>query len=446
MLGRKDWSITNWNIFLGGILVLLLLTSWMKLKEYLNISLSLNMMWIVLLPFIIYVKDKGIFSYRFGFLSALMLVVYSIVQAPLFYFISFSLVVFFIIEISIGKLNSLAPLVILLVTPFTKFAFDIFGFPIRLFLSKVAAIILEMVGYNISSQGNLITLNGDSYSVDAECMGLRLVITSFLLTLMLISQFEKKVKQEFKFQVSLMLLIGSFVLVVVANLVRIISLIVFNSPPDTVSHELIGLGSIFLVVVVPMYHLIRRLPIKYYRIQTKVTESPTHPVFKYISILSVVTFISILGSKDSNYTDVQKDEKVENLCLTGYEREVLPNNIVKFVSDNSLLYIKPSKGFYRSDHNPFICWRGSGFQVKNEELIELFGTEVYFANLESETTTLYTAWWYDNGIYQTTNQIDWRWRTIIGEGPFRLINITTDNSAQLFNEVSRFLKTPPLPQ
>jgi exosortase N len=444
MLSKLKHILSNKLVVVILLITLLLFSSWTKLFVYLNISWSLNIMWIVLLPFIIYIKERGQYSYRYGILTVLMLMVYAFVQAPIFFFFSFCFALFFIIEIWIGKVNALAPLVILTVTPFTKYVFDLFGFPIRLFLSDVATQVLSFIGYDVSTQGNVMTLNGESFSVDAACMGLRLVITSFLITFMLISHFEKKSGKEIRITSTLITLFLAFILVIIANLFRIVLLIVFNSPPETLSHELIGIGCIVAVVIIPMYHIVKLFSSKFIIRNTPKTNINKSSFLKIAFTAVIACAISLLGFIPANYSDIPKDQAIEKLSINNYSKEILPNNIGKFISNNHLLYIKPSKGFYRSDHNPFICWRGSGYEIKNEKIIELHGKEIQFAHLVSPSTTLYTAWWYDNGTHQSINQIDWRWRSAKGEKPFRLFNLTASTPTQLLNEAAKFLKTPPI--
>ena len=432
------------NLLFVSLILVLFFSSRVKLIEYLHLDWSLNMLWIILLPFIIYIKQKGVYSYRYGIMSSIFLIAYLTISAPIFFFFAFCFGVFFILEISIGKLNSLAPFVVILVTPLSKYVFDLFGFPIRLALSKFAAQLLSFIGHNINSQGNIIMLNGNIFSVDAACMGLRLVITSFLITFMLISFFEKKTKSEIKISTGIITLIITFILVIVANLLRIIFLIILNSPPNTISHELIGLGSMIIGVIVPMYFIIQYFSSFFKKIKQVNYKGQNQTLLKYSFILLFISFFSVLGIKKTVYNDMEKDELVEKITLQNYNKKILPNHIVKFLSPNYLMYIKPAKNFYRSDHNPFICWRGSGYIVTNEKQIELYGKEIFYAQLVSETNTLHTAWWYDNGKYQTVNQLDWRWRAMQGEAPFRLINLTAETPNHLFTEVARFLKDTPL--
>jgi len=436
--------INNKNILFASLILVLFISARVKLIEYLHLDWSLNMLWIILLPFIIYVKNKGVYSYRYGIISSAFLLIYLFVEAPIFFFFAFCFGVFFMLEMAIGKLNSLAPFVVILVTPLSKYIFDLFGFPIRLALSKFATQILSFIGYDISSQGNIIILNGNNFSVDAACMGLRLVITSFLISFMLISFFEKKNKSEIKVIPSIITLITTFVLVIIANLLRIILLIIFNSPPNTISHELIGLGSIIVCVIVPLYFIVQYISSSFKKVSQPKITILKQPFLKYAFTLIFIVFFSILGLKKTVYNDMPKDKLIESLNISNYKKEILPNHIVKFLSPNHLMYIKPSKSFYRSDHNPFICWRGSGYLVKNEKRMELYGKEIFYAQLVSANNTLHTAWWYDNGKYQTINQLDWRWRSAKGEDPFRLINLTAETPNQLFTEIARFLKDTPI--
>lgn len=68
------------------------------------------------------------------------------------------------------------------------------------------------------------------------------------------------------------------------------------------------------------------------------------------------------------------------------------------------------------------------------------GIETYAGELQQGDQTLYTAWWFDNGVYQTIGQLDWRWRTLRGQQQFAIVNISAVTKAELNARVTTMLK------
>ncbi|MBU0765830.1 MAG: hypothetical protein KJ607_13470, partial [Bacteroidetes bacterium] len=97
--------------------------------------------------------------------------------------------------------------------------------------------------------------------------------------------------------------------------------------------------------------------------------------------------------------------------------------------------------FYGSDHNPSICWLGSGYSFENINTTTINGCEIYTATLEKEGSRLYTAWWFDNGEHKTIEQFSWRWNSLKGQAPYRLINVTCETGDKLLEEVTKLINT-----
>jgi len=68
---------------------------------------------------------------------------------------------------------------------------------------------------------------------------------------------------------------------------------------------------------------------------------------------------------------------------------------------------------------------------------------VYKGELVKGNQHLYTSWWYDNGIRQTTEPLDWRWDWIHGAPPYSVVNLTAATPEQLDKELHYVLKTRP---
>ena len=74
---------------------------------------------------------------------------------------------------------------------------------------------------------------------------------------------------------------------------------------------------------------------------------------------------------------------------------------------------------------------GGIFQNKQLKEEKVFGATVYTALLRKGNEQLHTAWWYDNGKYHTTSQLEWRWKQAFGANAFTLVNITAATRSEL---------------
>ncbi|NJO91208.1 MAG: archaeosortase/exosortase family protein, partial [Chloroflexia bacterium] len=117
--------------------------------------------------------------------------------------------------------------------------------------------IISFVNDSIQSSGNQIFFNGEKFTVDPECMGLKMVITGYLLTLVMIAWFERRSKKELTFLKVILILLIVSILIIISNLFRIIGIIFAKAAPETFLHEMIGISSLIVYVVIPVYFLSR---------------------------------------------------------------------------------------------------------------------------------------------------------------------------------------------
>jgi hypothetical protein len=60
--------------------------------------------------------------------------------------------------------------------------------------------------------------------------------------------------------------------------------------------------------------------------------------------------------------------------------------------------------------------------------------------LQNGKESLYTSWWYDNGLNRTIDQLSWRSKMLSGAKPYSVINITAASKQLLVKEVEEVLR------
>ena len=397
------------------------------LISYLNISLSLNNITLLVLPVIISVNQNESGRIRFLVIAAVLAILHLFTSLTVFIFLSVGFGVFGIIELLRGKINLLAVLALFLITPLTKYFFDVFGFPIRLKLSSLTGGILGFFAKESSVLGNNIFVNGEVYSVDAACMGLKLVITSLLFGLLMLSISEKKVKRKYSVKQLCLFLLLTILLILVNNFLRILLLIITGFPPNSIGHELIGIFSLICFVFLPLVYLTKKIK------PSLIPSSKLNKVKKshWSLILLVPTVLICLGF--SPRKDIPLDEKLNAVEVKGLKKEVLPNHVLKLSNGWSKTFVKPIESFFSITHEPFICWRGTGYSIDKEQLIDFNGADICTAELIRDGELLHTAWYYTNQQHITTNQFDWRWDWINSKKKYYLVNVSA-SSQELMEE------------
>jgi exosortase N len=311
------------------------------------------------------------------------------------------------------------------------FVSEVVGFEIRLWLTKVAANILQFMNGDYNYSGNIILIGKNEFHVDSECMGLKMVLLSMFISLIFITYQQQKKKGQVRLFFILVSLLVSYSLVILSNLARIILITIFQSPPDTFSHEFIGIICFIVYVVLPLWIIVKRIPVKTMEITDKQFFQSNRLVF--LSILMVLMFLFSLYS----FTSIGAKENVQADALSiGYfsnefSCSVEEHNVLKLANKDYLIYIKPAASFYSADHSPIICWKGSGYKVIKEQIISTPGKKVYYSELKKDKDILYSTWWYDCGNDKTISQYKWRFNNLINGRDYHLINVISDNRDSL---------------
>ena len=375
---------------------------------------------VVLIPYVVGGLPRQQISHRFGLPTLLLLVAACFIPTYSVRFLLLVFAVLFAAESLWGRLNGLLLVVLLIISPLFRLVSESFTFPIRLQLSQWVGTFLSGVGLPVLVSGNVIQLHGVDYVVEPACVGLQGTGLSLLLVVFLMVHQQRTTSKTRTEMQSMGLLLLAFLLNIVSNLFRMTTLVFFKILPENPLHDLTGLLCLVVYVGIPMALL-----------------------------------VSFVSQKDKNVALVQPETtgqtaSVLHFVLVGLVAWVLllpvpsPHSkafeLQRIKTANALIYVKPIAAFYSSEHNPTVCWRGSGYVFERVRQEQINGKTIYAGTLRKGNETLQTAWWFSDGKKQTTSQLEWRWQMLMGNrGPFRLINITAANELDLRQNVKKWL-------
>jgi exosortase N len=331
-----------------------------------------------------------------------------------------------VLETHLGKLSLLTMFHLFLLSPLFKYFTSLITFPLRIQISKIVATILQLADLDIELSGNLIKFSGTEFLVDKACMGLHLLSYSFLCGLLILAFFEKK-NNSLKLSSISLFMIVIMGLNLIANTVRATLLILFKIMPDHWFHDTIGLLIFILYILLPFYFIVKWQRKKNVELVT-IDRAEVDKYGRLKVFLAFILFILIIWNNNLNKTFTVKPPTIQ---ISGYTQTQLKSNVTKLSNDNTLVYIKPPVAPYRADHNPLICWEGSGYSFKKIATLTLNNHEVYYAELVKGKDKLYTAWWFQYENHITNNQWEWRWNTIKNNHQYSMINVTCSSLKEL---------------
>jgi len=323
----------------------------------------------------------------------------------------------------------------LLVNPFLRYFDALAGFELRLWLTESVGRMLSMVGQEVEVVGNVLWLSGQPFSVDAECVGIYLMLTALAVSVLCLALAEHQAKRVFRMPIVVSVIGLSFMAVIAANLMRILVLVVTGWGPDHFMHGTVGLlafaGYLLLPTAIGTRWLVNKswATVPWVQLTLKPLSTSFRTPWK-LARLVLVPMLAIGLIVFQSHGEVKKLPHKKTIVGTAPEQRA--NGVLGYSFADAIVYIKPIPAFYLAEHSPTICWRGSGYQFSQIELTMLSGGgEVFTARLVQDEVVLYTAWWMDNGTIQTLDQGDWRRRMAVGEHPFHLINVTANNANDL---------------
>ncbi|MFN0174575.1 MAG: exosortase N [Saprospiraceae bacterium] len=394
------------------------------------------------------VREPGRGSWRFGLLALLCVGLAFAVPARTFHYLALVFSAFFVVENYWGKINEAPVFTALLLTAVAKTMGIVLGFPMRLQLSENAAAALRAFGSKAEAVGNLIHFEGKEFLVDAACAGLQMVEVSFLFCFFLLGLFERRTGRFLRLPGLLATVLATGVLILVFNQLRIIFLVVFNIPPQNPMHDVVGLLGLGLYVFAPLWWglkwafgrishkddgmRIERFFSGFHRFILENLFNPFNP--RSILLAKAGLHIILIGfllyfAVAEHRGELQHATSEQALIPAGLpadcRREPLKGGIVKYTNDSLLIYVKPLRGWFDTEHTPLICWQGSGYEFGQMEERIIGSTTIYTGILEKKgASKYYTAWWFDNGKERTVSQARWRWLDARGAPGFSLVNIT----------------------
>lgn len=430
-LGNKKLLVT---IALISIFVLI---TFQKLAFYVRFDFNFLLL-LMVLPFVLK-KQNNIRSIRYGIVAIALLLLYPFLKLSSILFFSLICTFFFIYEYQYGKLSSIPLFLVVIVSPVSIFLSEVVGFEIRLWLTKVAAKILQFINSEYNYSGNIILIGKNEFHVDSECMGLKMVLLSMFVALVFITYHQRKKNGQIGLLSILMLLGTSYILVVFSNLVRIILITLFQSPPESFSHELIGVICFLVYAVLPLWYIVKIFPTSHKVGSDKTESEPNKFIFISVVIVLLVLFsvyrFTSIGSKDKpKQSDISLNYFSVDFCSS-----VQQHGVIKLTNDNYLIYIKPAASFYSADHSPIICWKGSGYKMVKEQIITTKKNKVCYSELQKDNDILYSTWWYDSGDDKTISQYKWRFNNLSNGDKYHLINVVSNNKIDLILKTEQLL-------
>jgi exosortase N len=405
------------------------------LGDYLSMDLGL-LAGLALLPYIYSAGRSGVRSYRYLLLVIVTGALYYKIPVLTLHFFLLVAAALLAVESLAGKSSYLPLLLLAVVSPFFRYLSGVFSFPLRLKLSALAGGIIETMGYEVQVNGNLMSLNGADFTVDEACAGLKMLGMSFMLLIFLLAHAQKRSgKAKSPLALALFLLL-TLALNMVSNLIRIVLLVLLGIGPDSPLHYCIGLLCLVAYVLLPLHLLLKRSgKTDQFTAQAEVTAVPATSYALNALVLAGVALAPFL---------IEPSVRTPVVIAPGlsYTESRLPEGITRLEDSRTLIYIKSIPGFYSAEHSPLLCWKGSGYTFRNFVKAETGTTLTYRGLLEKDAEKLYTAWYYDNGIRRTIDQMDWRIDMLKGSAPYYLVNVTAATEEDLSARLEELLRKP----
>jgi exosortase N len=240
-------------------------------------------------------------------------------------------------------------------------------------------------------------------------------------------------------------LLFGFLLTLFANYIRLLGLVVFDIPPTNPLHSFMGIISLIVYVLVPFFFLWnwRQPKTTIFSdkslLDQKITEIPK-PIARHRLFLIVIFILGLIfaGTQFGNEKIQPVLSKHPWITLSGFTETPKAYGVLELRRSNQLIYIKPPAGPFQGAHDPRICWQGSGFVFQKIRKERVDNLVIYTAEITRDDVTLQTAWWYDNGHSQTTEEWDWRWRSLFHGERYYLINLSVvDQDAETLKKSIR---------
>ncbi|TFF37124.1 exosortase N [Mucilaginibacter psychrotolerans] len=386
----------------------------------------------LLIPYICTV-DKSRRSLRYLFPALLSAVLALLLPVNTLFFVAMLFAVLLLIENTIGRVSDILLFLLLLISPVFGHVTRMGEFPVRLWLSDKVAAVLAMGGQQASAAGNQIMLGNYEFSVDQACAGLNMLVMSVLVCLFVLAFYQRQSGKALGFKWLLLLCVVTVALNIGCNFFRILLLVMFRIMPGTLFHDAVGIGCLCLYVLLPLLLGIKPMLTRFGKAKVTIGEPKPWPAMGYsllhACLLAAVLVVAVRLVKSDSL--VRGNSAID---LPGYHKTQLDGGILKFENKEALIYLKPT-AFYAPEHDPMICWVGSGYVFKSIRIEKFSGHDIYTATLVKNQDRIYAAWWFDDGRLKTVNQFAWRWAAAKNQRQFYLVNINASTPQKLRQKI-----------
>lgn len=372
--------------------------------------------------------------------SGLLLIAYFKFQATSFLYLSIIILMIETMNAYIGRMNLNAYILLLICSPIFKFISTVIGFPLRLQLSKIAGYLLSFVVKDIVIVGNILRIDGNDFAIDQACAGLNMLAAATIFTLLLIEVNRKKSNREIPFFAYLLLYSSMLMLNIFSNIFRIFILTIFKVFPENNWHEYIGIICFVIYTLIPMFWLIPKIFNRFGKTATIKSNINQHKWLEYLLFISIISFgIYTIKNMDNIKATAVQNPTLNFNALKNYNTIIVEHEVVKYNDAQHLVYVKPMKAFYSSEHNPLFCWTGCGYLMKEFEEKKIKNHPIYFGKMYKGNDEIYTAWYYTDGNKITNSQWLWRWNALKDRKNYFLINISANSEIELNKIINMML-------
>lgn len=395
-------------LFIGSLLI----CGYLLFKDYLIWDFN-QVIAVMVLPLIFRLKEnrKNIWL---PFVTALFLIASFFTSEKSILFISWLLLLAQVLNFSFKTPVSPLLILIFVISPLMKFINNMFGFPLRLWLSDVAGTFLWYMRMNVITEGNVLTFKGVPFFVNEACAGMNMLTVSLIGAVAFMIYYEIKESRRFTFAAWVYVIGIAIGLNILTNLLRIILITFLMIMPDNWLHDVIGLLCLIFYTFLPLFFFVKIIG-KYQSYVPKVEN--TKGSYKTIPVhLSMIIIFILFGFSSKSSSN--------------YHKSVSPQ-IEKIELDKGLIYKKKIARFYNTSHDPKICWTGSGYELTKVNTMTVKGRTIYSGHLVKEDSKLFTSWWWTDGKEVTISPLEWRINMIKTHSEYYLMNVTASNEEEL---------------
>lgn len=375
------------------------------------------------------------------------------------------------------KVHFFGYLLFIMVPHFTDKYNLLFGFYLRLFLSRIAGVVLTLFDPAVSVSGNVIVFKNQLFSIDPPCQGLRMLIGMLLVLFIFLKKITVSGFSRIgKIPGVLLFMVCAFSLWLAANLARIVVLIYFGIPASSIYHELTGAFLFIVCIIAPLFYLYRNFFQKgngrnvgkdeqeMSQIPGQLNQKRSH-MFRHLRkkvshmflflnkrmlfpafILGLMLLISLFMPEAVQKDNSAAPYRIGPFYLDGmYKNEMMSRgDIVTYTCGESNLIVKRNFKPVGFLHHPRHCWIGEGYSMSNEKVRNIKGFGKVKEALVTRGNLSYRLYWWYQPLGARAGKTfaaepAWRLFALFNRKDFIQVNLfvaSYEDSDELFRKLS----------